>query len=47
MIDEILKNLPLICFTTIIIIEILCGFSYDMIGSAVFGLFILILFGVL
>lgn len=43
MIKDLLKYIPLVCFTAIIIAEIICKFDEDLIGSAVFGLFMLIL----
>lgn len=46
MIKEIFKHLPIICFTTIIIAEIICGFNKDLISDAVGGLFLLTLFGI-
>ena len=45
MIKDLLKYIPLVCFTAIIITEILCGFDKHMIGYAVFGLFVLLMFG--
>ena len=45
MIKDLLKYIPLVCFTAIIITEILCGFDRQMIGYAVFGLFVLLMFG--
>lgn len=47
MIKDLLKYIPLVCFTAIIITELLCGFDKHMIGYAVFGLFILLLFKVI
>ena len=47
MIKELLKQLPLLCFTAIIIAEIACGFDKDMVGSAVFALFILLFMGMI
>ena len=43
MIKDLIKTLPLLCFTAIITTELLCGFDRQMIGQAVFGLFILLL----
>lgn len=45
MIKKLLKHIPLICFTVIIVTEILCNFDKEMIGYAVFGLFVLLMFG--
>ena len=45
MIKDLLKYIPLLCFTAIITPEILCGFDKHMIGYAVFGLFVLLMFG--
>lgn len=45
MMNDLLKYIPLVCFTAIIITEILCGFDKHVIGYAVFGLFILLMFG--
>ena len=45
MIKDLLKYIPLVCFTAIIITETLCGFDKHMIGYAVFGLFVLLMFG--
>lgn len=42
---DLLKYIPLVCFTAIIITEISCGFDKHMIGYAVFGLFVLLMFG--
>ena len=44
MIKDLLKYIPLVCFAAIIITEILCGFDKLMIGYAVFGLFVLLIF---
>ena len=45
MIKDLLKYIPLLCFTAIIITEILCNFDKHMIGYAAFGLFVLLMFG--
>ncbi|WP_179225367.1 hypothetical protein [Limosilactobacillus reuteri] len=43
MIKELLQLVSLVCFSAIIITEIICKFDEEFIGSAVFGLFMLIL----
>lgn len=43
MIKELLQLVSLVCFSAIIIVEIICKFDEELIGSAVFGLFMLIL----